>query len=118
MTWIGFIIAFVGVVVRRLCRKNNRYFLWTTRAPLEICTTGPYRFVRHPAYVGFLVLVFGLTAGLCQSWMIGLSFSVLTWFWVVRLAMEEEAAIRWSNVCDEYVAYAAKVRWALIPFVL
>ncbi|HZT75213.1 MAG TPA: isoprenylcysteine carboxylmethyltransferase family protein [Vicinamibacterales bacterium] len=74
--------------------------------------TGPYRFVRHPLYLGWMVAVFG------SPHMTGdrLVFAVLTSLYLVIAIPWEERSMR-TAFGDEYAHYAAEVRWRVIPFI-
>lgn len=73
---------------------------------------GPYRLVRHPAYLGELVLLTACLVAQPTLTMLGLvGLTIL--FLVVRVYDEERLLLQQTR----YQKYAAKVRWRLIPFV-
>lgn len=73
-------------------------------------TRGPYRFVRHPAYLGYLVSYAAYVAENPSLW--NASLLVLsTAFQLVRIN-QEEAVLR-SDAA--YAAYASAVRFRLVP---
>jgi len=74
--------------------------------------TGPYRWVRHPLYLGWMLALFG-TAHLTGD---RLAFAVLTSFYLVVAVPWEERSLR-QSYGEEYDRYAARVRWRIIPFV-
>ena len=77
----------------------------------EVVTRGPYRFVRHPMYLGILVLFLCLGPAL-GSWYAlvpGLAIDVL---FVVRTA-KEDAMLR--EELAGYDDYARRVRYRLVP---
>ena len=62
--------------------------LYTAQRTGKLATTGPYSYVRHPQYVGFIMIMFGVL----MQWPTLLTlamFPVLTWMYV-RLAIAEE----------------------------
>lgn len=69
---------------------------------------GPYRLVRHPMYLGELVLRGALLVGtsLIEGYA---ALAVLLMIQILRIAREEQ-------VINGYPAYASQVRWLLIPF--
>jgi protein-S-isoprenylcysteine O-methyltransferase Ste14 len=70
-----------------------------------LATTGPYAYVRHPQYVGFILVMFGFLL----QWPTLLTlamFPVLVWMYV-RLARTEEREVR-SAFDDAYDRYAVK----------
>jgi protein-S-isoprenylcysteine O-methyltransferase Ste14 len=70
-------------------------------------TSGPYRWLRHPAYAGELLNVGAFVLAHAGSWNVVL-FAVLLISLVIRMRMEEGAI-------DGYGAYALLVRRRLIP---
>lgn len=71
---------------------------------------GPYHLVRHPIYLGWLLLVFGVPH------MTGtrLAFAVISSaYLIVAIPFEERSLI--EAVGDDYVTYRHAVRWRLIP---
>jgi protein-S-isoprenylcysteine O-methyltransferase Ste14 len=78
--------------------------LHAAQAAHRLATSGPYRYVRHPQYVGFIVIMFGFLL----QWptiLTLLMFPLLTVMYV-RLARHEEAEARWA-FGEAYGAYAA-----------
>jgi protein-S-isoprenylcysteine O-methyltransferase Ste14 len=73
---------------------------------------GPYRWVRHPLYLGWLLMVFG------AAHMTGdrLAFAALTTFYLVVAIPWEEQSLR-RSFGDDYARYARTVRWRMIPFI-
>ena len=72
----------------------------------ELATGGPYAYVRHPQYAGFILVL----AGFLIQWPTLLTlamFPVLVVMYV-RLAKQEEAASR-ARFGQAYDAYAARV---------
>lgn len=72
----------------------------------ELASTGPYAYVRHPQYVGFILVMFGFLL----QWPTVLTlamFPVLVWMYV-RLARAEERESL-ATFRDDYAHYAARV---------
>jgi protein-S-isoprenylcysteine O-methyltransferase Ste14 len=78
----------------------------------RLTTHGPYRLVRHPLYLGWILIVFG------AAHMTGdrLAFAVLTTgYLLVAIPWEERSLVRsWG---DQYLRYQRRVRWRVIPFI-
>ena len=78
----------------------------------ELQFQGPYRLVRHPLYLGWIIAAFA-TPHLTGD---RLAFAVLTSLYlVVAIPWEEEALVR--SYGGEYTRYRRRVRWRVIPFI-
>jgi methanethiol S-methyltransferase len=77
--------------------------------PLQI--TGPYRWVRHPLYLGWMLTLFG------AAQMTGdrLAFAAFTSLYLVVAIRWEERSLR-QSFGPEYDRYAERVRWRVLPF--
>ena len=68
----------------------------------NVVTTGPYRFIRHPLYVGEILMVLGLL--LSEPTRFGIALvATLTALQVARARMEEQ------RLCDASPEYAARM---------
>jgi len=81
----------------------------------RIVPSGPYSKVRHPGYVGLVLIYFGFTLGFGVVWMLVavVIFSALTCLTVVK---EEE--LLEERFGKEYEEYMRQVPWRLIPKVI
>lgn len=79
----------------------------------QVISTGVYGFVRHPLYLGCLLMLFGapLLLGSIIGLLIGLIALVVL---VVRIMGEEKMLV---NELEGYVAYQKKVTYRLIPLI-
>lgn len=59
---IGTLLILLGIVVRIIAIQTNRNFSGEIKIPSALCTTGIYRFIRHPGYLGSFLIVAGLSA--------------------------------------------------------
>lgn len=85
--------------------------LYEAQRRRELATTGPYSYVRHPQYVGFVLVMFGFLL----QWPTILTlamFPVLVWMYA-RLARQEEQEVS-STLGKAYADYAGRVP-AFIP---
>jgi protein-S-isoprenylcysteine O-methyltransferase Ste14 len=76
-----------------------------------VCTTGPYRFVRHPGYVGAVVQSLAAPLLLGSLWALipgGLAALLI----IVRTGLEDRMLL---EELDGYVAYSQQVRYRLLP---
>ncbi len=84
-----------------------------TERKQQVVSTGVYGFVRHPMYLGGVLLFIGtpMLLGSTYGLIIGL---VLIFILVVRIIGEEKMLI---NELEGYADYKNKVKYRLIPFV-
>jgi protein-S-isoprenylcysteine O-methyltransferase Ste14 len=94
---------------------SNHYFSTAVRLQLDrnhqVATGGPYRYVRHPGYVGFIVLNLATPLILGSLWAL-IPAAVMMVLFIVRTALED-ATLR--KELDGYKEYAQKVRYRLVP---
>jgi len=77
----------------------------------RLVTAGPYRVVRHPMYLGQLLIAFGAPATLGCRFAFAVSFAAAIVLFV-RIGMEENAL---SRVYAEYPSYQARSK-RFLPF--
>ncbi len=93
----------------------NAYFSTAVRIQSErghaVCTTGPYRFVRHPGYVGFILQSLSVAFLLGSLWALipGLAAAALM---VVRTSLEDRTL---QAELPGYRDYVEQVRYRLVP---
>lgn len=94
---------------------SNRFFATQVRIQMERGHTvergGPYRWIRHPGYAGFILTWLGLPVLLGALWACIPAFGIAVLF-VVRTGLED-AFLRRS--LSGYVEYANEVRARLVP---
>jgi hypothetical protein len=73
---------------------------------------GPYGWVRHPIYLGWLLATFG-TGHLTGD---RLAFSTIAVFYLVVAIPFEERSLA-ETFGQAYAAYKRRVRWRMVPFV-
>lgn len=77
----------------------------------KVVTTGPYKFVRHPMYIGTTILLLALPAALGSLYtLIPAAFTVI--FMIIRTSLEDKTLHR---ELEGYAAYAQKTKYRLIP---
>jgi protein-S-isoprenylcysteine O-methyltransferase Ste14 len=120
--WLIDLISFTtlscGITLRLWCfRTLGDYFTFQvmTSSDQPVITSGPYRIVRHPSYVG-LTLVLASVVTLMSNW---LSIGVVVVTVVVSLAsgIKVEERVLHRELGDAYGAYTAARPYRLVPFV-
>lgn len=106
LRWFGF---FVGVValsllfwVLRSLGKNFSTTL-TIRKDQTLVVRGPYRWMRHPMYTGFLLLWGGFLF-ISANWFIGLT-GILGVVWAIVVRTPKEEQMMTERFGEEYVVY-------------
>jgi protein-S-isoprenylcysteine O-methyltransferase Ste14 len=107
-------VAIIGISVSSLdllAYLGLRQGLGLVAGPPDTLTMdGPYRFVRHPVYLGWILLVWSLPV------MTGtrLVFAAISTIYILLVMPYEEASFRRAYGA-QYDAYATQVRWRLFP---
>ena len=112
---LGDILIGIGFYLVFLVFKENSFASGTIEIGDEqkVVTTGPYALVRHPMYVGALVMLVGVPLALGSIW--GLVAIVpMTLVMVLRLLDEEKFLAK--NLAG-YCEYQSKVRYHLLPLI-
>ncbi len=112
----GLALMVVGIAIRvAAMRALGDFYSRTLRVTGDhrVVSSGPYRYVRHPGYLG-MILVLGGADVATSNWIgliAGPVFVVTMYLYRIRA---EEEMLR-AELGGEYVAYAARTR-RLIPF--
>lgn len=87
---------------------------WTTGpdASERLCTTGVYGLIRHPGYLGNVLIGLGWSIAFYST--IGVALTVAWWLVFVLHAMIEEASLEHAYG-TAYRDYKARVRGRLLP---
>ncbi|UCF59951.1 MAG: isoprenylcysteine carboxylmethyltransferase family protein [Anaerolineaceae bacterium] len=103
---LGFAIFVLGMMFFTLSVASLRAaFLGNVEPVTEtLITSGPYKYVRHPVYLGMVITVLGLSLGMKSLW--GLICSILFFvpLGVYRAKLEEKAmAEAFGDEWNDYV---------------
>jgi len=77
----------------------------------RVVSTGPYALVRHPMYVGIILMYLSIPIALGSWW--ALAFFVPVIALIVVRALDEERVL--MRDLEGYTEYAQKVRYRLVP---
>jgi protein-S-isoprenylcysteine O-methyltransferase Ste14 len=104
-----------GMLMFSWAMMSNSYFSTTVRIQddrgHQTVTSGPYQYVRHPGYVGAIVLSIG-TPLLLRSWWVLSPGVVTAIMFIPRTAMEDRTL---QQELGGYAEYAERVRYRLLP---
>ncbi|UCH09523.1 MAG: isoprenylcysteine carboxylmethyltransferase family protein [Fidelibacterota bacterium] len=109
------VVILLGYGVGIWAMAVNRFFSAVVRIQTDrghtTVTTGPYRFVRHPSYIGGLLAYLAIPVFLESIWaLVPVSISVI--LTIVRTALEDRTLLA---ELEGYRDYAQRVRYRLIP---
>lgn len=111
----GAMVLAVGLGLSSWAMIANAHFSTAVRIQSDrghtVCSTGPYRFVRHPGYVGFILQALGVPILLGSLWALtpGLTAMVLM---IIRTSLEDRML---QAELTGYQDYVQKVRYRLVP---
>jgi protein-S-isoprenylcysteine O-methyltransferase Ste14 len=110
---VGNILVAVGLVLAQLVVIQNSYAAATitVEAGQKVVSTGLYGLVRHPMYVGTLIMMIGTPLALDSYW--GLLAIVLALPVLAARIEDEEKMLR--QELDGYDEYTHKVHYRLVP---
>ena len=112
---VGFILIALGYFLGAWSLAENRFFygvvLIQTDRGHVVCDSGPYRFVRHPAYAGSIFPLFGIVLALDSVWTL-FPVAAATIITVLRTVLEDRTL---KEELPGYRDYARRVRYRLLP---
>jgi protein-S-isoprenylcysteine O-methyltransferase Ste14 len=119
LLWVltGFLLMIIGQSIFGWAMVSNKHFEATVRIQWDrahtTVTSGPYRYVRHPGYLGQILLYLGMPLALGSVW--GLIPGVLMAAVFIGRTAKEDATLR--KDLKGYQEYTEQVRKRLIPFI-
>lgn len=112
---IGLMMFLLGWALFLRAMGENPFFEKTVRIQHErghrVIETGPYRFVRHPGYVGLVFWILSLPLLLTSPLAIAPALFTVGWL-TVRTALEDRTL---REKLPGYADYATRVRSRLVP---
>jgi protein-S-isoprenylcysteine O-methyltransferase Ste14 len=108
-------IAILGLLVADWAVVSNKFFSGVVRIQKErghtVVTRGPYRYVRHPGYVGAILHNIAAPVILSSLWGL-LPAGFVVCVTIIRTALEDRTL---QEELDGYNAYAKRVPYRLLP---
>ncbi len=112
---LGAMILAVGLELTSWAMIANAYFSTAVRIQSDrshrVCSSGPYRFVRHPGYVGVILQSIGVPILLGSLWAL-ISGIMAAAFIIIRTSLEDRTL---QAELPGYQDYVQKVRYRLVP---
>jgi protein-S-isoprenylcysteine O-methyltransferase Ste14 len=114
---VGVLVLVGSFVMMYLAFRENAFVTPTVRIQEErgqtVVSSGPYKYVRHPMYSGFLLFFVGMPLLLGSAF--GLLLAPVLIGVIARRAVLEERLLR--KELPGYDAYMARVKYRFIPYV-
>ncbi len=112
---IGFIAFIAGFLLSTWAMVENRFFSSVVRIQKErgqvVCDTGPYRWVRHPGYLGGLISWMGIPLFMGSLWgYIPVIIEMI--FYFIRTRLEDQTL---QAELPGYQEFAQRTRYRLLP---
>jgi protein-S-isoprenylcysteine O-methyltransferase Ste14 len=92
-------------VARHVIWHRKFHLAWTGEVPGEVCSEGPYRYMRHPLYVSYM-LAFAAQLVAFPS-LVTLGLFVLNVGLFTHAAITDERSLARSDLAEEYARYKA-----------
>jgi protein-S-isoprenylcysteine O-methyltransferase Ste14 len=113
----GLILLILGSMLFTWAMISNKFFSTMVRLQTDrnhqVATSGPYKLVRHPGYVGYIIMFLAIPLALGSLW--SLSFSVIiTILLIIRTYLEDKTL---KKELKGYTEYSELVKYKLIPFI-
>ncbi|HEY9151823.1 MAG TPA: isoprenylcysteine carboxylmethyltransferase family protein [Anaerolineales bacterium] len=113
--WASVTVYIIGQAIFLWARYTNSYFSSVVRIQTDrgqtVCKDGPYRYVRHPGYVGGFL--FTLSSGLMLgSWWAFIPQAIAALLIIWRTSLEDKTL---QAELPGYAEYAKETRYRLVP---
>jgi protein-S-isoprenylcysteine O-methyltransferase Ste14 len=110
---IGNVLVFIANIIWYISKKENSFAGSAIKIYVgqKVISTGPYALVRHPNYVGDLILILGIPLALGSWW--GLVIFALIIPAMVWKIHDEEKLLK--KDLPGYLEYTKKVHYRLLP---
>jgi len=111
----GDVLVALGLFINLLVFRENTYGGATIETVEEqkVISTGPYALIRHPMYVGVLIMITGIPLALDAWW--GLVILIIAVPGLIWRIINEETLLK--KELPGYIEYSKKVRYHLIPYI-
>lgn len=113
--WAGVFVYIAGLAFSSWAMIANTFFSTVVRIQRErgqtVCRSGPYRYVRHPGYAGFMLSSLGIPILLGSWWTLIPGIIAMT-LMVIRTVREDQLL---QAELPGYREYTRDVRYRLMP---
>ncbi len=113
---MGIGLVFLGSMLFTWSMISNKFFSTLVRIQDDrdhkIASGGPYKYVRHPGYAGFIIMSLATPVSLGSIYGLPMAFLVAVVF-VIRTILEDKTL---KTELIGYEEFSKKVKYRLIPF--
>lgn len=111
----GLVFIFLGSMIFTWSMVSNKFFSTLVRLQIDrqhtVVTEGPYKYVRHPGYLGYIIFTLATPIALGAFW--GLIFSgIIGILLIVRTTLEDTTL---KKELPGYAEYTENTKYKLIP---
>jgi protein-S-isoprenylcysteine O-methyltransferase Ste14 len=111
----GLVVCVSSYALLAWAMTSNTFFSQIVRLQSDrghsVVTHGPYRYVRHPGYIGMIIFELAMSI-LLASWWSLLASGLCAILLILRTALEDRTLLA---ELSGYVDYARQVRYRLLP---
>lgn len=112
---LALMFVVLGLLLGTWAMLENKFFSAVVRIQKDrnqtVITTGPYRFLRHPAYAGGTITIMAIPLVLNSLWAL-IPAGLIVVVYVIRTILEDKTLL---NELEGYREYAGRVRYRLLP---
>jgi protein-S-isoprenylcysteine O-methyltransferase Ste14 len=115
--WAGVGIMAGGIALRAWASKTLGEFYTRTlliKAEHRVVDQGPYRMVRHPGYLGYILMMIGAAFATANWFAVAIVTVTVLVTYTYRIHVEE--SMLQTALGEQYKSYMART-WCLVPFV-
>jgi protein-S-isoprenylcysteine O-methyltransferase Ste14 len=105
------VVAGLGIAMVVIAQNGYAASTVTVETGQQVVSGGVYRFIRHPMYVGSLIMIFGVSLALGSYW--GLLLVIPSVVVIVLRILDEEKLL--TEELAGYPEYTQRVRYRLMP---
>ncbi|WP_195268514.1 isoprenylcysteine carboxylmethyltransferase family protein [Eubacterium sp. 1001713B170207_170306_E7] len=112
----GLILSLIANLLMSWALLSNKYYESDTPMLKDtqptVCSSGPYRFVRHPGYL--FMIFWAVTVAMIFGWATGIMSALIILLLILRTYYEDQSLMA---SFPGYSSYARQVKYRLIPYI-